>query len=137
MIRKDSFHCTDLGTQLTPFIQNWTNNAELRKCPECGEIADAKEAGYAYEESEKLAAKLNNLTTTTTGSASNTETAPASKPAATTVEPSAATKTPVAEKPREAPVAAKTEPKPKAATAPPKKKGFFASCCGSNGHEDA
>ncbi|KAI0079132.1 3-hydroxyanthranilic acid dioxygenase [Panus rudis PR-1116 ss-1] len=42
IIREESFHVTDLGTQLKPLIQNWISNAELRKCPECGTVAEAK-----------------------------------------------------------------------------------------------
>ncbi|KDN44769.1 hypothetical protein RSAG8_05242, partial [Rhizoctonia solani AG-8 WAC10335] len=42
IIREDSFHCTDLGTQLKPLIQNWMSNPSVRKCGKCGEVADAK-----------------------------------------------------------------------------------------------
>ena len=41
-VREDAFHCTDLGTQLKPVIQNWINNESIRKCPECGMIAEVK-----------------------------------------------------------------------------------------------
>ena len=42
IIREDAFHCTDLGTQLKPIIQNWQANESFRKCGECGQVADAK-----------------------------------------------------------------------------------------------
>ena len=42
IIREDSFHVTDLGTQLKPLIQNWMTNPDLRKCGECGITAEAK-----------------------------------------------------------------------------------------------
>ncbi|KAL8293512.1 hypothetical protein RQP46_000213 [Phenoliferia psychrophenolica] len=39
LIREDSFHCTDLGTQLKPLINEWMTNPDLRKCASCGETA--------------------------------------------------------------------------------------------------
>jgi 3-hydroxyanthranilate 3,4-dioxygenase len=42
IIREDSFHATDLGTQLKPFIENWMTKEDIRRCPACGRIADAK-----------------------------------------------------------------------------------------------
>jgi len=42
IIREEAFHCTDLGTQLKPLIDNWMNNESLRKCSECGTIAPAR-----------------------------------------------------------------------------------------------
>ncbi|KAJ3481024.1 hypothetical protein NLI96_g7943 [Meripilus lineatus] len=42
IIRQEKFHVTDLGSQLKPLIQNWMANADIRKCQECGEVAEAK-----------------------------------------------------------------------------------------------
>ncbi|KDQ09313.1 hypothetical protein BOTBODRAFT_179171 [Botryobasidium botryosum FD-172 SS1] len=42
MIREESFHVTDLGSQLAPIIKNWQENEESRKCGICGKIAEAK-----------------------------------------------------------------------------------------------
>jgi len=42
IIREESLHVTDLGSQLKPLIQNWQQNAGLRKCAVCGEVADPK-----------------------------------------------------------------------------------------------
>lgn len=42
IIREESLHVTDLGTQLKPIIQNWVAHEELRKCPECGVVPEAK-----------------------------------------------------------------------------------------------
>lgn len=42
IIHEAAFHVTDLGTQLKPEIQRWMNDARLRTCSACGEVADAK-----------------------------------------------------------------------------------------------
>jgi len=42
LIREEVFHVTDLGTQLKPFIDQWMQHTELRKCAECGNVAEAK-----------------------------------------------------------------------------------------------
>ncbi|KII85459.1 hypothetical protein PLICRDRAFT_116139 [Plicaturopsis crispa FD-325 SS-3] len=42
IIHEDSFHVTDLGTQLKPLIQAWMKDANLRRCQACGLVADAK-----------------------------------------------------------------------------------------------
>jgi len=42
IILERSFHCTDLGTQLKPFIDQWMQDGSLRKCLVCGTVAPAK-----------------------------------------------------------------------------------------------
>ena len=42
IIREETLHVTDLGTQLKPIIQRWMENEELCKCAACGAIAEAK-----------------------------------------------------------------------------------------------
>jgi 3-hydroxyanthranilate 3,4-dioxygenase len=42
IIKEESFHVTDLGTQLKPVIQRWMNDPEGRKCKACGTVAEAK-----------------------------------------------------------------------------------------------
>jgi len=42
VIREDSLHVTDLGTQLKPVIERWINDKDVRKCPHCGVVANAK-----------------------------------------------------------------------------------------------
>ncbi|KAH9949688.1 3-hydroxyanthranilic acid dioxygenase [Amylocystis lapponica] len=42
IIREESLHVTDLGTQLKPLIQHWMSNDAARTCKECGAVAEAK-----------------------------------------------------------------------------------------------
>jgi 3-hydroxyanthranilate 3,4-dioxygenase len=41
-IREEAFHCEDLGTQLKPLIQAWMADPDLRRCKQCGTVAEAK-----------------------------------------------------------------------------------------------
>ncbi|KAI9144223.1 putative BNA1-3-hydroxyanthranilic acid dioxygenase [Paraphysoderma sedebokerense] len=42
IVYEESFHCTDLGTQLKPVIEKFANTEELRKCKKCGFMNVAK-----------------------------------------------------------------------------------------------
>ncbi|ESK91587.1 3-hydroxyanthranilate -dioxygenase [Moniliophthora roreri MCA 2997] len=42
IIYEESFHCTDLGSQLKPVIMKWQQNEELRQCKHCGAVAEPK-----------------------------------------------------------------------------------------------
>ncbi|KAK0450288.1 3-hydroxyanthranilic acid dioxygenase [Desarmillaria tabescens] len=42
IIYEESFHVTDLGTQLKPVIQKWMSSEDIRRCKACGVVADAK-----------------------------------------------------------------------------------------------
>jgi len=39
VIYQESFHVTDLGTQLAPVIERWRANDALRLCPACKQVA--------------------------------------------------------------------------------------------------
>ncbi|KAJ7471536.1 3-hydroxyanthranilic acid dioxygenase [Mycena galericulata] len=42
IIYEETFHVTDLGTQLKPVIQRWQEDTKLRTCKVCGFIAEPK-----------------------------------------------------------------------------------------------
>lgn len=41
-VHEESFHCTDLGTQIKAAVQAFEANEEARKCKSCGEMCDVK-----------------------------------------------------------------------------------------------
>ncbi|ORZ33358.1 3-hydroxyanthranilic acid dioxygenase [Catenaria anguillulae PL171] len=42
IVYQESFHCTDLGSQLKPVIEKFASTPELRKCKNCGTMNEAK-----------------------------------------------------------------------------------------------
>ncbi|KAJ3709754.1 3-hydroxyanthranilic acid dioxygenase [Lentinula raphanica] len=42
LIHQESFHVTDLGSQLKPVIERWQRNPDLRRCKECGTVAEPR-----------------------------------------------------------------------------------------------
>ncbi|SAM08127.1 hypothetical protein [Absidia glauca] len=42
IIYEDSFHCTDLGTQLKPIVERFATTEELRTCTKCGHVSAPK-----------------------------------------------------------------------------------------------
>ncbi|OZJ04218.1 3-hydroxyanthranilate 3,4-dioxygenase [Bifiguratus adelaidae] len=42
IVHEASFHCTDLGTQLKPIIEEFAHNEQLRTCNKCGTVNTAK-----------------------------------------------------------------------------------------------
>jgi 3-hydroxyanthranilate 3,4-dioxygenase len=41
-VHQESFHCTDLGTQIKKAVQEFEANEEARKCGKCGAVCDVK-----------------------------------------------------------------------------------------------
>lgn len=41
-VNEESFHCTDLGTQIKAAVQAFEKNTEARTCKNCGTICDVK-----------------------------------------------------------------------------------------------
>lgn len=48
-VHEESFHCTDLGTQIKKAVQDFEANEEARKCSSCGEVCDVKPKAEAME----------------------------------------------------------------------------------------
>ncbi len=42
IVHEAVFHCTDLGTQIKAAVEDFKNDDDKRRCPECGELADWK-----------------------------------------------------------------------------------------------
>ncbi|KAL7415042.1 putative BNA1-3-hydroxyanthranilic acid dioxygenase [Mrakia frigida] len=42
LINKESFHVTDLGSQLKPLINDWMGSVSKRTCNECGFVSEPK-----------------------------------------------------------------------------------------------
>ncbi|RKP26815.1 3-hydroxyanthranilic acid dioxygenase [Syncephalis pseudoplumigaleata] len=42
VVYEESFHCTDLGTQLKPVIEKYAADASLRTCKQCGHVNEAR-----------------------------------------------------------------------------------------------
>ncbi|KAK9763688.1 3-hydroxyanthranilic acid dioxygenase [Basidiobolus ranarum] len=42
VVYEESFHCTDLGTQLKPIIEKYANSSDLSQCKKCGFQNSAK-----------------------------------------------------------------------------------------------
>ncbi|CAO3587668.1 unnamed protein product [Absidia cylindrospora] len=42
IIYEESFHCTDLGSQLKPIVEKFATTEELRKCKNCGHVSAPK-----------------------------------------------------------------------------------------------
>ncbi len=40
IVNEESFHCTDLGTQIKEAVNGFKSSDERRKCKKCGELAD-------------------------------------------------------------------------------------------------
>jgi hypothetical protein len=49
MVHEESFHCTDLGTQIKKAVQEFEGDLEARKCGNCGETCDVKPKAEAME----------------------------------------------------------------------------------------
>jgi 3-hydroxyanthranilate 3,4-dioxygenase len=41
IVNEDSFHCTDLGTQIKEAVNGFRDSEEKRKCKKCGTMADS------------------------------------------------------------------------------------------------
>ena len=40
IVNEESFHCTDLGTQIKAAVEEFKSSEEKRRCKSCGELAD-------------------------------------------------------------------------------------------------
>ena len=42
IVYEDSFHCTDLGTQIKASVEKFAGSEQLRTCKKCGTVAKTK-----------------------------------------------------------------------------------------------
>ena len=42
IVYEDSFHCTDLGTQIKTAVEKFSESEELRTCKKCGAVTKTK-----------------------------------------------------------------------------------------------
>lgn len=54
VVKRVRFECHDLGTQLKPIIQSWTDDEQGRKCSGCGHVAGVRELPGGLKRPEEV-----------------------------------------------------------------------------------